>query len=706
MSKTVDAIHCLLHPKSIAILGASGDFSRFTGRTLKYLLKHGYPGKIFPINPKYGELCDLKCYPSLHTIPEPVETVFIQIPGAGVVDAVKECIDHGVKTAIIHTAGMGESGPEGRNRQEAVKRLAWEKGLRICGPNSAGIVNIHGKVALTPVVALELDSLTPGSIGLVSQSGGMTGAFLTRAEGRKIGFSSIISTGNEMDLEAADYLEYFLEDSRTKVIAVFLEQFRNIPKFLRVADLAREKRKPIVILKIGRTEIGAKAAASHTGALTGSDAVYDAVFKQKGITRVYAQEDLIEVASLFSRSRPPRGKRVGIVTTTGGGAMHLADECAYLGMEFPSPSPETLTEASKGLPAFASVGNPLDVTMSGVGGGYRQSLDLFLKDENFDLVVAVVGTSSQFAPEMGVKPILDRDRSSPKPLVSFLNPDAQEALRLLEENGIATFRTPEGCARALKHFIELGRSQDQFELRRGRSPLKFPLKAEGLGPLLSGKKGARDERESKALLAAYGVPTVREAAAKNAEEAASMAARIGFPVVLKILSPQILHKTEAGAVRLNLCSPGDVRAAFHEAMKNAKAYNPQAEIQGVLIQEMLGGGTEVIVGTKRDSQFGPVILFGLGGVFVELFRDVALRVAPILKEEAQEMVEEVKGYRLLQGFRGKPRGDIEALVDVLCRVSQLAVDLKDRLVELDVNPLMVFEKGKGVRAADALAVLE
>jgi acyl-CoA synthetase (NDP forming) len=705
MSEATDAIHCLLHPKSIAILGASGDFSRFTGRTLKYLLKQGYPGKIFPINPKYGELCDLKCYPSLRTIPEPVETVFIQIPGALVIDAVKECIDHGVKTAIIHTAGMGESGQEGKKRQETVKKLAQEKGLRICGPNSAGIVNIHGKVALTPVVALEMDSLTPGSIGLVSQSGGMTGAFLTRAEGRKIGFSSIISTGNEIDLEAADYMEYFLEDPGTKVIAVFLEQFRNVPKFLRVADLAREKRKPIVILKIGRTEIGAKAAASHTGALTGSDAVYDAVFKQKGITRVYAQEDLIEVASLFSRSRPPRGKRIGIVTTTGGGAMHLADECAYLGMEFPSPSPETLTEASKGLPAFASLGNPLDVTMSGVGGGYRQSLNLFLKDENFDFVVAVVGTSSQFAPEMGVKPILDQDRSSSKPLVSFLNPDAQVALRLLEENGIATFRTPEGCARALKHFIDLGKSQDRYTLRRGRSPLKFPLKEEELGPLLTAKKGALDERESKALLAAYGVPTVRESVAKNAEEAASLAERFGFPVVLKILSPQILHKTEAGAVRLNLCSPQDVRAAFHEVMKNAKAFNPQAEIQGVLIQEMLGDGTEVIVGTKRDSQFGPVVLFGIGGVFVELFRDVALRAAPILKEEAEEMVEEVRGYRLLQGFRGKPRGDIEALVDVLCRVSQLAVDLKDQLVELDVNPLMVFEKGKGVRAADALAVL-
>jgi len=456
MLESIAAIDCLLNPKSIAVVGASGDFSRFTGRTLKYLLKHGYPGKIYPVNPKYEELAGLPCYPRISELPEAIDTAFIQIPSAGVVEVIKECIGQGVRTAIIHTAGLGESGEKGKGRQREIKRLAEERGMRICGPNSAGIVNVIGKVALTPVVALELDELTPGKIGLVSQSGGMTGAFLTRAEGRKIGFSAIISTGNEVDLEASDYIEFFLEDPQTKVIAVFLEGFRNISRFLQVADLALERGKPIVVLKIGRTQVGAKAAASHTGALTGSDEVYNAVFKQRGITRVYAQEDLIEVASLFSKSSPARGPRIGIVTTTGGGAMHLADECAFLGMEFPNPSPETIAEASRGLPTFASLSNPLDVTMSGVGGGFRQSLDLFLKDENFDLVVAVVGTSSQFEPEMGVKPILERDKSHSKPLVAFLNPDAQIALRVLEENGIPTFRTPEGCARALRHFIDRG----------------------------------------------------------------------------------------------------------------------------------------------------------------------------------------------------------------------------------------------------------
>jgi len=466
MLSTSEAIHHLLHPRSIAIVGASGDVSRFTGRTLKYLVKHKFPGKIYPVNPKYSELSGLPCYPSISGLPETADVAFLQIPSAQIVEAVRECGKKGIPTVLIHTAGLGESGEEGKKRQQEIKKLAEEKGMRICGPNSAGIVNVHGKVALTPVVALELDVLTPGEIGLVSQSGGMTGAFLTRAEARGIGFSFLISTGNEMDLEASDYIEFLLEDPQTKVIAVFLEGFRNIPRFLRVADLALGKNKPIVVLKIGRTEVGSKAAASHTGALTGSDVLYNAVFKQKGITRVYAQEDLIEVASLLAKAKPPRGGRIGMVTTTGGGAMHLADECAYLGMEFPPPSRRTIEQASQALPAFASISNPLDVTMSGVGGGYRRSLDLFLEDDHFDIVVAVVGTSSQFEPEMGVKPILERNKSSTKPLVAFFNPDAQVALRLMEENGVPSFRTPEGCARALRHFIDRGVFLEKRKNRR------------------------------------------------------------------------------------------------------------------------------------------------------------------------------------------------------------------------------------------------
>lgn len=705
MSKEIDALHRLLNPKSIAIVGASGDFSRFTGRTLKYLLKHRYAGKIYPINPKYKELAGLPCYPSISELPEAVDTAFIQIPSARVVEAIKECINRGVQTALIHTAGLGESGEEGKERQKEIKRLVEESGMRICGPNSAGIINVIGRVALTPVVALELDELTPGKIGLVSQSGGMTGAFLTRAEARKIGFSAVISTGNEMDLEASDYIEFFLDDPQTEVIAVFLEGFRNIPKFLRVADLALERGKPIVVLKIGRTEVGAKAAASHTGALTGSDAVYDAAFKQKGITRVYAQEDLIEVASLFVKSRPPKGRRVGIVTTTGGGAMHLADECAYLNMEFPNPSPKTIEEASRGLPTFASLSNPLDVTMSGVGGGYRRSLDLFLQDENFDFVVAVVGTSSQFAPEMGVKPILERDKASTKPLAAFFNPDAQVALRLLEENGVPTFRTPEGCARALKHFVDRGAFMQKVELGKGIAPRLLSIDGERIRVLLPAKSGSLNENEGKALLRQYGIPTVKEMVAAEVAEAVSMASEIGYPVALKILSPQILHKTEAGAVALNLRSAEEVSAAYGQIWEKARRYNPQAEIQGILVQEMLSGGIEVIVGATRDPQFGPVVLFGLGGVFVELFRDVALRLAPVAEEEAKEMVEEVKGSRLLQGFRGRAAADVDAIVDVIVRVSQLTVDLQDRVLELDINPLIVFVKGKGARAVDALVVL-
>jgi acetyltransferase len=328
-----------------------------------------------------------------------------------------------------------------------------------------------------------------------------------------------------------------------------------------------------------------------------------------------------------------------------------------------------------------------------------------LQDENFDFVVAVVGTSSQFAPEMGVKPILERDKSSTKPLAAFFNPDAQVALRLLEENGVPTFRTPEGCARALKHFVDRGAFLQKVELRKGIARRLLSIDGERIRVLLPAKSGSLNEHEGKALLRQYGIPTVKEMVAAEVAEAVSLASEIGYPVALKILSPQILHKTDAGAVALNLHSAEEVSAAYGQIWEKARRYNPQAKIQGILVQEMLSGGIEVIVGATRDPQFGPVVLFGLGGVFVELFRDVALRLAPVVEEEAKEMVEEVRGSRLLKGFRGRPVADVDAIVDVLVRVSQLTVDLQDRVLELDINPLIVFEKGKGARAVDALVVL-
>ena len=704
MEPTVEQIKYILSPGSIAIVGASSDFTKFPGRTLKYLLKHGYKGKIYPINPKYDEIVGLTCFPSIEALPECVDTAFIQIPSKGVAGVVRECITKGIKGVIIHSAGLAETGEEGRKKQQELKEMIRGTAVRLVGPNTAGIANIVEKVILTPVVAYELNELTPGRIGIVSQSGGLTGALVTRAEARGIGFSYIISTGNEMDLEASDFMRFLIDDPHTDVITLFLEGIRNPEKFCEAVDLAHERGKPILVLKVGRAEVGSRAAASHTGTLTGSDATYDAFFKQKGLIRLEALEDLFEISSLFSKYTPPKGNRIGMLTTTGGGALILADACGMVGLDFPPPSEATVQTSFQWLPDFASRANPLDVTMAGVGGGYRKSLDLFLRDENFDIIIAVVGTSAQFEPEMGLKPILERDKTIGKPIVSFLNPYAEEALKLLEKEGIPTFRTPEACARALKYLVDYGKFLEKY------SPLKVtPPAGPSLGPvkvkkLLGSPQTPLNEYQSKVILAHYGIPVVKEKIATSLEEGLTIAREIGFPVVLKVLSPDILHKTEAHVVKLDIFSEEDLEKGYAEILENAQRYKPDAAIDGVLIQQMVRGGTKVIVGMSQDPQFGPTMMFGLGGIFVELYKDVSLRVAPLGRTDAEEMINEVKGSVLLREYRGKERGDVEGLIDVILKVSRLAMDCKEEVMELDINPLIVLGEGKGVKAVDALIV--
>jgi acetyltransferase len=706
MKRVVEQIRTILSPKSVAIVGASSDFTKFTGRTLKYLLKHGYKGKIYPINPKYDEMVGLQCFPSIEALPESVDTAFIQIPGKFVAGVVEECVAKGIKGIIIHSAGLAETGEEGRKKQDEIKELIKGTHVRLVGPNTAGVANIVEKVILTPVVAYELDELTPGRIGLVSQSGGLTGALLTRAEARGMGFSNIISTGNEMDLEASDYIRFLIDDPHTDVIAVFLEAVRNVEKFYEAVDLAHERGKPILVLKVGKAEVGSRAAASHTGALTGSDAVHDSVFKQRGVIRLDALEDLFEAASLFSKYKPPKGNRIGMLTTTGGGATVLADMCGTLGLSFPQPSEDTVRISSQWLPDFASRANPLDVTMSGVGGGYSKSLDLFLRDDNFDIIIAVVGTSAQFEPEMGVKPILERDKTIDKPIVSFLNPNAEKALKLLEREGVPTFRTPEACARALKYLADYGTFSQKHARLKASPPAEHSVDLKDIRKFLdsAGPEKALTEYQSKWVLAQYGIPIVREKIATSTEEGLAIAQEIGFPVVLKVLSPDIAHKTEANVVKLGISSQEVFRKAYAEVLKNAKRYSTKARIEGVLVQEMVQGGTEVIVGISDDPQFGPTVMFGLGGIFVEVYKDVSMRVAPLTRPDAEEMIQEVKGSVLLQGYRGKEKGDVQAVIDVILKISQLAMDLRGEIIELDINPLTVLEEGRGVKAVDALIV--
>lgn len=697
-------INYLLSPKSVAIVGASANYAKFSGRTVKYILKHRYPGKIYAVNPSRTEVSGIPCFPSMMDLPEPVDTAFIQIAARGVPGVIAQCIEKNVKSIIIHSAGLGESGEEGQKTIERVKTQIREAKIRVVGPNCAGIANMTESIILSPVVCYELDNIPKGKIGLISQSGGLTGAYVSRAADRGIGFSYVISTGNEMDLGVAEFTQYLLRDKNTVAIAIFLEALRNIASFREAANEALKVRKPIVVLKVGRTEVGAKAAASHTGALTGADTFYDAFFRQYGITRVDTLEDLFEVSALFCKTKPPKGKNVGVITTTGGGATIMAEAGAQAGLQFPSPSDSAIRQATEFLPSFAAKSNPMDVTMSGAGGGFKKGLEVLLKDDTFDMVVGVVGTSSQFAPELGVQPILDVYPNAKKPLAAFCNPNAAEALRLFEKNSIPSFRTPESCGRSLGYLFNYGEFLRRFDRKKDQKPTTDPdsLAARRTKEILANSGRILNEYDSKRVLSAYGIHTTKEIPASDMEQAKKAARKIGYPVALKVMSADIPHKTEAGVIRLGVRTEKKLLASYEKIMNNACKFNPHAQIDGVLVQEMAKTGVELIVGMKRDANFGPVLIFGLGGIFVEIFKDVSYRILPMTLQDAREMIGEIKGSKLLDGYRGVKPLDIEAIASTLMKVATLAMDLEKEIQELDINPLIAYPHGKGIKVADAL----
>jgi acyl-CoA synthetase (NDP forming) len=704
MDSLCTQIRYLLSPKSVVIVGASADYSKFTGRTVKYILKHRYPGKLYAVNPSRTEISGIPCFPSVKDLPEAVDTAFIQIAAKGVPGVIEQCIEKNVKSIIIHSAGLGESGEEGKKTRERITSQIREAGIRVVGPNCAGIVNMTESIVLSPIVCYELDAIPKGRIGLISQSGGLTGAYVTRAADRGIGFSYVISTGNEMDLGVSEFAYYLLKDKSTDAIAIFLEALRDVELFRNVAVEALKARKPILVLKVGRTEVGAKAAASHTGALTGADAIYDAFFRQYGITRVETLEDLFEVPALFCKTKPPKGRNVGVITTTGGGATIVVEAAAQAGLQFPPPSNDAIREATAFLPSFAAKSNPLDVTMSGTGDGFKKGLELLLKDDAFDMIVGVVGTSSQFEPNLGVQPIVDVCKDAIKPFAAFCNPNAAEALRLFEKNGIPSFRTPESCGRSLGYLVKYKEALDNFNRKKDQRQTPDPASpaARNVRKILENAGSVLNEYDSKRVLSEYGIRVTREKLTGEVEQAKKAAEEIGYPVVMKVMSADIPHKTEAGVIKLGVRSETELEASFGEIIEKAKKFKADVKIDGVLVQEMAEKGVELIIGMKRDAGFGPVIMFGLGGILVEVFKDVSFRIPPLSLQDAREMIEEIKGSKLLMGYRGMEEMDCEAIASTLMSVAGLSLDLGEEIRELDINPVIVYPKGRGIKVVDAL----
>jgi acetyltransferase len=701
-AEQLQSIHRMLNPSSIAVVGATPRL-QYGGRFLRAALQAADRVRVYAVNPRYDEVMGVKCYPDLQEVPEAPDVVGIVVPYDQVMPTLEECARKQAGSAIIISAGFAERGDGGRrDLQRQIGAFARASGVRVSGPNCLGVANL--KANIWACAGTRFGTGGSGPIALVSQSGASAfGPFLTRALDLGIGYSYVVSTGNEADLESSDFMRYLLDDPDTRVIACFIEGFKDGRKFIEVARLAAERGKPIVLIKIGRSPAGAKAATSHTAALTGSDAVHDAVFRQYGVIRVEDYDELLETAQLLAYSLPLTKEGVAIVSHSGGISSLTADKCGQMGLQLPELTASARQGLNDILKGFGWAANPADVTVYANSEVFPQILRLMVEGPEVGmLAIASAGADSQ------ARQVIEL-RDSTEKAVAFLwtgSLTATDGLNKLKEAKIPVFLSPDRLARGLRNLCNYHRWRQRC-LAAPQAPMRpmSPAQREALRQLSALGRRALTEHEAKQLLAHWDVPGVQEERTTSLDAAVAAAQRIGYPVVLKVESPDIPHKTEAGVVRLGVHDETELRQAYAEIMRNANRHTPKAEVLGVLVQEMVQGGIEVIVGLSQDPLFGRVLLFGMGGIFVELYQDTALRACPITESDAREMLHEVKGARLLQGFRGHPAADVEALIQLLVHVSELGVQCAQEIREMDLNPLLVLPSGRGVKAADALIVL-
>lgn len=694
----MDAIARLLRPRSVAVIGASGDPTKTAGRPVAYLRKHGYAGAIYPVHPKLDAIGDLPCYKDIASLPDVPDVGIVLLGAERAHLAVRELAARGCAAAIVLASGYTETGEEGARRQAQLIEAAGP--MRILGPNTIGLVNLTDRIVLSATGALEMDHFPTGHIGVVSQSGGILGALLSRAAARGIGMSKLVSTSNEVDLELADFIDALVDDEATRVIALYVEAVRNPQKFRAAALRAAAAGKPIVAFKIGRSEAGAQAAVSHTGAMAGADRMYDALFRQTGIIRAQTFSDLLDIPAALATGRTLRGKRVAILTSTGGAGTLVSDSLGVAGFETPAPDRQTAA-ALRALQTgdhAALDRNPIDVTLAGLQPDLlRGAIKALLASPSYDVLAIIVGSSSLAMPELMAGAIQDCLPLSDKPVVAYVSPHAPHVGALLTLRGVPAFAAAESCTAALQGMLHAARWQPPAA---AAAPVLPSSDLAGL------TVGALDEAQAKRLFASFGVPCAREQVVTTPEQASEAAAALGHRVVLKILSSAITHKSDVGGVAVGL-SAQDIGPRL---LRMADEVHTRAGVlpQQFLVQEMVSGGTELILGLTRDG-LGTAILLGMGGVTAELFQDTTLRLLPpqggLSRDEALSMARELRTWPLLDGFRGRPKADVDALVDAIVAFSQMAAQLGDRLVEAEINPLFVLPQGQGVRAADGVAVL-
>jgi acyl-CoA synthetase (NDP forming) len=689
----------LFEPRRIALIGASSDEKRTTSRPQRFLQKHGFRGEILPVNPGRAEIFGAKAYKTIEEVPGEIDHAYILLNGPDAVAALAACGRRGVKVASILAGGFADAGEAGASLQDELTGIVKQTGIRLVGPNSIGTVSSDPPMALTANAAFAVDKLRAGSWGLVSQSGSLIGALLSRADARGIGFSRLISVGNEVDLAVGEIADLLVDDPKTKAILLFMETLRDGDRLARAARRAHAAGKPVIAYKLGRSTIGQELAKSHTGAIAGSDATFDAFCHRHGIARVSMFESLVDVpALLVDRPRAPitknGGKRVAVATTTGGGAAMVVDNMAMAGLDIVGP-PQALVDWLKPLGIAAGDGKLVDLTLAGakpeiVAG----TIERLLADDGNDAAIFVVGSSAQFNPELAVEPLL-RFAGSRKPFAVALTPSAEKSLALLTAAGVPAFRHPESCAEAMALCLLRPTPQPEPKLAEPSAAAREAFQA--------GRASGFDERRATALFAALGVPVAKSMTVPDARRVAAAVDAVGAPVVLKILSADIAHKTEAGGVTLGLTDGQTAAVAAREMEKRVKAHAPNAKLDGFLVQKMERGLAEVILGFRRDPLVGPTITVGLGGVLAEIYKDASTRLAPVGEAEVRQMIEEVKGLATIRGYRNLPKGDVAALACAISALSALAHPAFADVAEAEINPLLV--KSDGVVAVDGLVVL-
>jgi acetate---CoA ligase (ADP-forming) len=702
---TAHKLHSFFWPESIAVLGASPDVHRIRGRLFRQLHENGFPGRILPINPSYQEIDGFRCYPSIGAVTGGIDLALIAIPAAGVAAAVEECARAGAKNALIISSGFAEEGGAAGDMQAELLAVTQRTGIRACGPNCEGYYNAMGRVATTfsPTVETKDDDsralVSEKRVGVIAQSGGIGFALFNRGKAAGLAFSYVISTGNEADLGMADFLDYMVEDPHTQAVMLFCEAVRNGPGFVAALEKARGLGKPVIAIKVGRSDAGTRATASHTASLSGSHAAYHAVFERYGVIEAEDADEAVAIAGLALTCPLPKGRRAGIITVSGGGGAWMADTLSAHGLTVPNLSAKSQAALRPLMPSYGAAGNPVDVTAQGsnTGPAMMTVMEHLARSDEIDMLVLVTSLTSETRVSLDAARVRAVAESCGKPMTvwsytlpSIFGRTAAAGCGLFVHSDLRNVG------------VSMGKLAGYAEAMQRTLPEPFTPVS---GRLYPGLPAVVPEYLAKQVLAAW-LPDTREKLAGSAEEAADAAQHLGFPVVLKVQSPQLPHKTEAGGVRLNLADRDAVTSAYTEMLTDVALHAPDATIDGVLVQRMAPKGHEMVIGMVNDPTFGPIMMLGFGGTTVELFGDVVHAPAPVDEAEATRMILSLKSARLLTGFRGAKPIDPKPVAVLVAALSRAALMLQDQVREFELNPVIIHADGSGLTVADALLLMK